>query len=105
MSARVHTVGQALFGLVGPIIWAAHFFSLYLAEAVLCVSADANASVRIAGVALTVATIAALLYARRRATRSPWASFIRPLIDLSMLAVVWTAVPLVALQTCAPAGA
>jgi len=105
MSARVYTVGQALLGLIGPIIWAAHFFSLYLAEAMLCVSADANASVRLAGLGLTVVAIAALLYARSRATQSPWASLIRPLIDLSMLAVVWTAIPLVVLQTCTPAGA
>ena len=105
MSARVYTVGQALLGLIGPIIWAVHFFSLYLTEAILCVSADANTSVRIAGVGLTVAAMAALLHARSRATHSPWASLIRPLIDLSILAVVWTAIPLVALRTCTPAGA
>ena len=105
MSARVYTVGQTLLGLIGPIIWAAHFFSLYLAEAFLCVSAGADTSVRIAGGGLTLAAIVALLYARRRTTMSQWAHLIRPLIDLSILAVVWTAIPLLALKTCTPAGA
>lgn len=105
MSARVHTAGQALLGLIGPIIWAAHFFTLYLAEALLCVSADAGTGVRLAGGGLTLAAIAALLYARSRAGRSRWASLIRPLIDLSMVAVVWTSIPLIVLQTCTPAGA
>jgi hypothetical protein len=105
MSARVHTAGQALLGLIGPIIWAAHFFALYLTEALLCVSADAGTSVRIAGGGLTLAAIATLLYARSRASRSTWASLICPLIDLSMLAVIWTAVPLVALQMCTAARA
>ena len=105
MSTRVHTVGQALLGLIGPIIWAAHFFSLYLAEALLCVSADAGSSVRLAGGGLTLAAIAALIYARKRAAEGPWASLIRPLIDLSILAIVWTAIPLITLQSCTPAGA
>lgn len=105
MSARVHTVGQALLGLIGPIIWAAHFFSLYLVEAFLCVSADAGTSARIVGGGLTLAAVAALLYARSRVSGSAWASLIRPLIDLSMVAVVWTSVPLIVLQACTPAGA
>lgn len=105
MSARVYTAGQALLGLIGAIIWAAHFFALYLAEALLCVSADAGTGVRLVGGGLTLAAIAALLYVRSRASQSTWVSLIRPLIDLSMLAVIWTAVPLIALQTCTPAGA
>ena len=105
MSPRVYTVGQALLGLIGPIIWAAHFFSLYLAEAFLCVSADADTSVRISGGGLTLAAIAALLTARRRASDSQWVSLIRPLIDLSIVAVVWTAIPLAVLGTCSSAGA
>jgi hypothetical protein len=101
----VHSAGQALLGLIGPILWAAHFFSLYLAEAFLCASTGADTSVRIAGGVLTLAAILALLFARSRTAGSPWASLIRPLIDLSMIAVVWTAIPLAALKTCAPAGA
>ena len=77
---------------------------VYLAEAILCVSAGAAMNVRFAGAGLTLAAIAALLYARRRTKVSPWASLICPLIDLSMIAVVWTAIPLVALQTCTQAG-
>ena len=105
MSARIYTAGQALLGLIGPIIWAAHFFSLYLVEAILCVSADAGTSVRLAGGGLTLAALAALIYARTYATHSAWASLTRPLIDLSTIAVIWTAIPLVALQTCTAAGA
>lgn len=105
MSTRVHNVGHALLGLIGPIIWAAHFFLLYLAEALLCVSSDGGTSIRLAGGGLTLAAIVALFYARSRTTGSPWEPLIRPLIDLSIIAVVWTAIPQVALQTCTPAGA
>jgi hypothetical protein len=105
MRARAYTVGEALLGLIGPIVWAAHFFSLYLAESFLCVSTEAGTSVRLTGGVLTIVAIAALLYARRRTEESAWASLVRPLIDLSIIAVVWTAIPLVVLHTCTPAGA
>jgi len=104
MTARPRTTASALIGLIGPIIWAAHFFSVYLAESLLCSSTEADKLVRLAGVILTIVAAAGLLWARRRSVDSEWAWLIRPLIDISIIAVIWTSIPLFTLQACMQAG-
>lgn len=104
MTARPRTTASALIGLIGPIIWAAHFFSVYLAESLLCSSTEADKLVRLAGGILTIAAVSALLWARSRSLDSEWTWLIRPLIDISIVAVIWTAIPLFTLQACMQAG-
>jgi hypothetical protein len=106
MTGRVVTIGHALLALVGPMIWAAHFFAVYLAEAVLC-SPDvaADRAVPAVGVGLTVAALIVLIWVRRRAAGGAVSWFVRPLIDLSIVAVVLTAIPLLMIEACRSAGA
>lgn len=106
MTARTTAIGHALLGLVGPMIWAAHFFLVYLAEAVLCsTAAPADSGVRVVGGGLTIAAVIALLWARRISTHRAWSPFTRPLTDLSIVAVILTAIPLLVIGACRPAGA
>jgi hypothetical protein len=87
-------------------VWAAHFFALYLAEAVLCSPSVPYASaVRVAGVTITLIAVLALLWARRLFGQSEARPFARPLIDLSIVAVLLTAIPLALIAACRPAGA
>jgi NADH:ubiquinone oxidoreductase subunit 6 (subunit J) len=106
MTGRAVTIGYALLALVGPMIWASHFFAVYLAEAVLCSPAvAADGAVYLAGVVLTIAAVIGLLWVRRSSARGKWSSFVRPLIDLSIVAVVLTAIPLVIIDACRSSGA
>ena len=97
-----------LLALAGPIVWLAHFFALYLAEAFLvhCPWSRQHDDVRTMAVVLTVLATLVLSVA---ASGSPPASavstvrtasgthlaFARPLALLSILAVLWTFVPAV----------
>jgi hypothetical protein len=104
MRQRIATVSEAALVVVGPMIWAAHFFLVYLAEAVLCSPAvAADGAVRAAGGALTIAAIVALVWARATATRHVLHALARPLVDLSIAAVVLTAIPLLIISSCRPA--
>jgi hypothetical protein len=101
-----------LFAMAGPIVWAIHFFGLYLAEAFLCppaVSADSGI-VRPFALILTVVALAVLIWLRvnaRTPTQAPGAtssalSFKRPLIDVSIVAVLWTSIPLFLIDAWRP---
>ena len=106
MTERTSITGQALLALVGPLIWAAHFFSVYLAEAVLCSpSVSAENSVQVAGGILTAIAVIALLWSRRISRQRAWSRFARPLIDLSIVAVMLTTIPLLMIGACRSAGA
>lgn len=106
MSARTITIGNALLALIGPAIWALHFFAVYLAEAVLCSPAVAFANgVVFVGAGLTIAAMIALLWVRRISIQERWRPFVRPLVDLSIVAVVLTGIPLAMIDVCRPAGA
>jgi len=111
MSVRTRPVGDLLFALIGPMVWAAHFFVVYLLEAMLCVpGASDSGAARIAAAFATVIALVVLICARlsRRTDcvdgLSQSFSFTRPLIYLSMVAVLWTSLPLLVVQTCQPAG-
>jgi len=106
MTTRATPTGTALLALIGPMIWAAHFFAVYLVEAVLCSPAvSANSAVHVAGVGLTIGALVALLSVRRISKQGAWTAFARPLIDLSIVAVVLTAIPFVMIASCASSGA
>jgi hypothetical protein len=113
MSAEPRPVCDLLPALVGPIVWAAHFFAVYLAEAVLCTAPAASdaAVVRFVCAGLTLLALAILLWAHWRSGSDhieglPRSfSMTRPLIGISIVAVLWTSIPLFMLQGCTPAGA
>jgi hypothetical protein len=113
MTSETRPVTDLLIAFAGPIVWAGHFFGVYLTEALHCPAQvpPAQATVRSIGVALTVLALAAMLaFAIRhhrdaRAGRSFALGFAFPLTLLSALAVFWTSVPLFLLPACAPGGA
>jgi len=110
MRARPRSMFDLLFALAGPIVWAIHFFGLYLAEAFLCppVLSTASVIIRPFAVALTVVALMVLVGLRvnmRAPTEMPSGtsdalSFERPLVDLSIVAVVWTSIPLLLVEPC-----
>jgi hypothetical protein len=95
-----------LSGLAGPIIWAAHFFAMYLAESVFCDPSALHAvAVRVAMIGLSTIAIAALLVVRwqiRGTTPPRPLAWTRPLIDLSIVAVLWTSLPIFIVNVCKP---
>jgi hypothetical protein len=119
MNAHPRPASDLLVASFGPIVWAAHFFGLYLTEALLCTAPEAatGAQVRSIGAGMTVIALAALvaLALRHRHgfrlsaggnTRTPAAlsKFAGPLTIVSILAVLWTSIPLFLLPACAPGG-
>lgn len=104
----------------GPGIWFAHFVMLYGAEALICTPPIASSRAIVwAGLAATAVALTALgafalmLWRERVPDEAPHehtgAAFLRgaPLLlaVLSILAVIWTALPIGALAACtAPAG-
>ena len=111
MRARPRSMFDLLFALAGPIVWAIHFFGLYLAEAFLCPPAlsAASAIIRPFTVVLTVIALMMLVWlrvnARAPAEMPSGASdalfFERPLVDISIVAVVWTSIPVFLVDSCA----
>ena len=119
MSAHPRPISDLLFALTGPIVWSGHFFGVYLTEALLCSTPTpaAGAQVRWIGGGLTaialVACVAFVLQHRHGlrlsagddAGGSDAVSMVAgPLTMLSILAVLWTAIPLFLLSPCAPIG-
>jgi hypothetical protein len=108
-------MSEFLAALFGPTVWSLHFFGLYLTQALLCTTAEpATAPVRAAGAVLTIAALLALsafAVRRRRASQaiagdgeSRAFSFAGPLTALSILAILWTSVPLFLLPACGTIG-
>jgi hypothetical protein len=114
MTAQPHSMRAIIGALAGPIVWAGHFFFLYLMEAFACTSQGASASaVRGTGIAATAAALGVLaLLSLRSARVSHEPEAVRPestfafagaLTLLSMVAIVWTSAPLFLLPACVPA--
>jgi hypothetical protein len=108
MTVRPLPLSHLVFALAGPIVWAAHFFILYLVEAFGCTSTGTtNDTVRWIGAATTIIALAALVLwgvargyrdgARRQDVRF---AFARPLALVSAIAILWSAMPLFLLPTC-----
>ena len=118
MSTYPRPMSDLLLALTGPIVWAGHFFSLYLTEALLCSTPAlaAGAQVRWIGAGLTFIALGGLvafalrhrhdfhLFAGDAAGASAALSFAGPLTIVSILAVLWTSLPLFLLPACAPVG-
>lgn len=116
MSDRPRPLAHFLVALAGPGIWAAHFFGLYLSEALLCAtpSSATGGHMRGLGTGLTVAALAALIAVARRhragirfdtcdgtTAAAALSALAGPLAVISMLAVIWSALPLFLLAACA----
>ncbi len=109
---KPRTMVDLLFAMAGPIVWAIHFFGLYLAEAYLCLPALSaeGVIVRPIAVILTAIAVAMLIWLRLNAPITSQASggtlgalsFKRPLIDISIVAVLWTSIPLFLIEACGP---
>jgi hypothetical protein len=97
-----------------PLVWAAHFFILYLAEAFACTDSGGNAiAVRWIGASATIVALAVLAWWGARFPRTARRSgdgcaspdslfaFAVPLTLLSMLAILWSSIPLFLLPACA----
>jgi hypothetical protein len=115
MNQRVRPMSEFLAALFGPLVWSLHFFGLYLIQAMLCTTAGAaTAAVRATGAGLTIAALLALTafaVRRRQATQavagdgeSRALAFAGPLTALSILAILWTSVPLFLLPACGTVG-
>ena len=117
MNGTQQPLSNLLWALAGPFVWFAHFVSLYLAEAFLCVAPGpyTATNLRVIGVILTLLALTALLVASfasayviaaGRTCRWPLphnSPFAGPLTLLSILAVLWTSVPMFLLPACGPA--
>ena len=115
MKAPPYSTFALIRALAGPIVWAAHFFLLYLTEAIACTDQRLTAgTIRAMGVLVTVAALALslglLLLARARPEASAFAAetqqhfaFATPLLLLSMIAIIWTSMPLLLVPACVPA--
>lgn len=106
MSPATRPVTDLLLAFAGAIVWAAHFFGVYLTQSLLCSHRDAaaQAPVSLIGAFLTVLALAALLASaiRQCGCCSDAALFFAlPLTLLSVLGVLWTSVPLLLLPACA----
>jgi hypothetical protein len=116
MNTGARPLSDLLVALFGPIVWSMHFFALYLMQALLCTTLEATAPVYEIGVGVTIAALVALLtFAVRRHqgsqaiaasvdARELMFAFAGPLTALSILAVLWTSVPLFLLPACGAAG-
>lgn len=109
MNGQPLPLSSLLFALAGPIVWAAHFFTLYLSEAFACTDRGGAAAVHWIGTGATIVALAALAVWGARFPTSPGGSregsaslfaFAPPLTVLSMLAILWSAMPLFLLPAC-----
>jgi uncharacterized membrane-anchored protein len=114
---RVRPLDDFLQLFTGPVIWFAHFVTLYGAEALICTPGLASAGTMAwAAGAVTLAALAALggfgIMVMRRPAHDPagshtGATFLRRatllLAMLSAIAVVWVALPVAVLPVCASA--
>lgn len=116
-ATRTHwELRDLLYVLIGPGIWAAHFFALYGLEAIACTlpatPPDGSLYVRIIGGVLTGIAAAALLWltawswltgqpAEEAGVGATFLRHITPLLAaLALLAVLWAALALVLLPVC-----
>jgi len=116
MTPPVRPVTDIVLALSGPLVWAAHFFVLYLTEAFACAGQPTPAGmVPWIGAIATAAALFALgllalgipkpLTAQANAADATAASFAfaTPLTLLSMIAIMWTSIPLILMPACLPA--
>jgi hypothetical protein len=119
MSTQPRTMLHLIAVLSGPIVWALHFFSLYLIEALACTVAGTSAGtqVRTSGAVITALALAVLLglaVRHRRGFRRSHGTanaadalerYAALLAVLSLVAVLWASIPLFVFPACVPGGA
>jgi hypothetical protein len=103
-------VTDLLLALAGAIVWAAHFFGVYLAQALLCAHRNPTIQtpVSLVGALLTVLALAAMFafaIRQHRGASDAALFFALPLTAVSAVGVVWTSLPLFLLPACAQGGA
>jgi hypothetical protein len=113
-TARTESIGKLLIWLAAPTVWATHFLVMYAAETLICTAGSSGGRYFIpVAVVATAVAVASLLYLMTR--RLVW---IRPndptagdgslflqatsiaLSAVSMLAVLWVALPALLLPAC-----
>jgi hypothetical protein len=119
-AGTVRPTSELLMSWVGPAIWAAHFFVMYGSEALICTRVAPGvrdalfATVAISATALAVAGLVAFVVRRHAGTGSGaraghgaddlafsrWLSI--GLALLSVLAVIWVALPALLAAPCQP---
>ena len=119
---RQRSIGVLIGALGGLLVWVGHFALLYGIQTTFCVASAgwSAAELRIAGLALTAAAVAALLVLARgprlnaqggsdrgSAAHAESARFLRQVsmagAGLALLAMLWATVPLLLLRACGPA--
>jgi hypothetical protein len=110
MTGQARSIGAILPFLAGPLIWAAHFFALYLTESYACASMSSGivSAIGLGGTLLALAAISFAAWTFWRSaqagdSRNSLAAFALPLALLSGVAIVWTALPILLLPACAVA--
>lgn len=109
---NVRPLGDFLWALAGPIVWAAHFFLVYGVEAVICTrTSSPTLMMRWIVAAVTAAALSALALSlfralRQRRQQSGAASFLpdisAALALVSIAAISGAAVAGLTLPACAP---
>ena len=61
MTARPRPIASMLLALAGPIVWLAHFFALYLAEAFLCTVPGPGSTMTLRTMAVVLTVLATLV--------------------------------------------
>jgi hypothetical protein len=120
MARSSRSIGELALLLAGPLVWAAHFFSMYTAETLFCIGPGAASRggqlVLVAGTltAAALGAVLAMLAARPSLGRTApqateaiarslfWRDAPTALAALAMLGVLWTALPVLLVPACAP---
>jgi hypothetical protein len=102
---------DVVFGIVGPVVWAAHFLAVYFGQSTACSMSASTGTVIVVVGGLTAAAIAGLLSAiawlrpdRLEVRLRRYLPIARYAIALSIVAVVWSTFAMVSLEACQPAG-
>jgi hypothetical protein len=114
MTSQSRPLGDLIGSLVGPMVWAAHFFIMYAAETLICI--DGGFGLRnmrwFAAVATAIAVgilLAAIVRNRRPARSNDGVPALRNISNvlslISIGAILATALPAAVVPTCVnPAG-
>jgi hypothetical protein len=107
---KIRPISDFLWIMIGPAIWAGHLFLLYAAETLICLSSPSQGTMLVTTMTLTgvaLCALAAAAYAHRARAKTLPADerdFV-PLVTMTLagisaIAVIWTAVPGLALRVC-----
>jgi hypothetical protein len=111
MISQTRPISDLVGSLIGPIVWAAHFFALYGAETLICLDGGPGlGNMRLFAAAITAIAVgillASIIWTRRSHGRVPALRNISNILSLiSIGAIAATALPATIVPTCmTPAG-